>query len=180
MDNLKIELLTQNWIDGNADNDSDSCSHGMLLVKINYILLSDENTCEWTVASSSLRLMKSAIYGYNSKDELELIPCCGYLRQFPSCPDYITWDAKINEDIIVISNIQSSRNEKNGLKVINDSFEIEYQDYVYQILKFATKIKDFYSSCDPRTFYDKFDEEEYNLFWSEFDEYYEILKRNIL
>jgi hypothetical protein len=175
LDNFKIQLLTQNWIDDKPDDGMDFCSHGKVLLMVNNLVLSGENSGDWTVASSALRLMKSAIYGYDSKNELEVIPCCGYLRLFPSCPNYITWDTEINGDIIVVSNIQTSRNEENGLKIINGSFKIYYKEYLIQVLNFADKVKEFYSSHMPRKFYDKFDEEEYELFWKEFNEYFHTL-----
>lgn len=176
LDNFVIELLAQNWIDNKPDNSEDLCSHGKVLLKINDIVLSDENSGEWTVASSALRLMKSAIYGYDSKSDLQLLPCCGYLRLFPSCPNYITWDVTIIEDIVFISNIQCSKNEKNGLKIIDHNFQINFMDYASQILDFADKVIKFYSLSLTRKFYDKFDEEDYQLFWKEFNEYYQTLK----
>lgn len=179
MDNFKVELLTQNWIDNKLDDGFDFCSHGKVLLMVNDIVLSNESSGDWTVASAALRLMKSAIYGYDSKDDLELIPCCGYLRLFPSCPNYITWDTTIHNNAIIVSNIQRSKNEKNGLKVINGSFQIQYKEYIMEVLSFADKIKKFYSSSSPRKFYDKFDEEEYELFWKEFNEYHKTLVKEI-
>lgn len=158
------------------DEGMDFCAHGKVLLRINDIILSDEDDCDWTVASSALRLMRSAIHGYDSKNELELIPCCGYLRQFPSCPNYITWDAKIDGDSIVVSNLESSRNEKYGLKNIRGSFKIDHKQYLVQVLIFASKVLGFYISHMPRKFSDSFDEEEYGLFWEEFHEYHQILK----
>lgn len=175
MDNFKLELLTQNWIDNKLDNEEDLCSHGKILLRINNIILSSEDNEDWTIASSALRLMKSAIYGYHSKNDLQLIPCCGYLRLFPSCPTYITWDTKIKDDIVVISNIQYSQNDKQGLKIIDGSFKISYREYATQILNYANKVIGFYSSSIPRKFYDPWEEENYELFWKEFNEYNKIL-----
>lgn len=178
MDNIKLELLTQTWIDDLPDEGMDFCSHGTVLLRINDIVLSDEDDCDWTVASSALRLMKSAIHGYDSKNELELIPHCGYLRLFQSCPNYITWDAEILEDAIIVSNIESSRNEKGGLKRIEGSFRIDPKQYLTQVLIFASRVLGFYFSHMPRKFSDAFDEEEYGLFWEEFHTYHHTLKEN--
>lgn len=175
MDIFNIQLLTQNWIDDEPDEGMDYCSHGKVLIRINEIILSGVNSPEWTVASSALRLMKSAIYGYDSKNELELIPHCGYLREFPSCPNYVTWDTEINDDVIVVSNIQTERNDESGLKRITGSYKINLKQYQEQVLHFADKVKGFYSSNIPRKFYNEFDEEEFDLFWKEFNEYYQTL-----
>lgn len=174
MDIFSLQLLTQNWIGDEPDDGMDFCSHGKILLRINNLILSGVNSPEWTVASSVLRLMKSAICNYDSKNELELIPHCGYLRLFPSCPNYITWDTEISDDIVAISNIQISSNIS-SLKVIKGTFKIDIKQYREQVLHFADKIKEFYSSNITRKFYDKFDEEEYDLFWIEFNEYYQIL-----
>lgn len=175
MDNFKIQLLTQNWIDNATDDGRDFCSHGQVQLMINDIVLCNENSGDWTVASSALGLIKSAIYGYDSKTDFELIPCCGYLRIFPSCPRCITWDTEINDNVIVISNIQCSEVEKDKLKSLSSKLEIPYMDYVTQVLNFSNKIINFYSSSIPRKFDDKWDKEQYELFWKEFNEYHQIL-----
>jgi hypothetical protein len=72
-----------------------------------------------------------------------------------------------------------SKNEENGLKVITGRFEINYTEYVSQVLNFADKVLEFYSSSLPRRIYDKFDEDEDELFWNEFNKYYQILKRSV-
>ena len=175
MDKFKIKLLSQNWIDNTTDNSQDLCSHGKIYLNINGKVLCDDTDGDWTVASTALRLMKSALYGYNSKNDLEIIPCCGYLRLFPSCPNYITWDAKVKSNIIEISNLELSENRENGLKVIEDVFEIDLSDYSKQVLEFAQQIKFFYNSAEHRNFYDEFEEEQYELFWKEFNEYINFL-----
>jgi hypothetical protein len=176
LDILRLELLTQNWIDGRPDDGMDFCAHGKVLLRINDIILSEGDDGDWTVVSSALRLMKSGLHGYDSRNDLELIPCCGYLRLFPSCPNYITWDAEIEGDIIVVSNVESSRNEKDGLTRLKGSFRIDHKQYLVQVLIFASKVLGFYFSHMPRQFTDPFDEKEYGLFWEEFHEYYQILK----
>jgi hypothetical protein len=175
LDNFTIKLLTQNWIDEKPDDGRDFCSHGKVFLKINNLILSNENSGDWSVASSALRLMKSSIYGFNSKNEFELIPCCGYLRLYPSCPRYITWDTELRQEDIIISNIQHSDNWDNGLKVINNSFKIPSFEYLSQVLSFANKVLEFYSECKPRKFHDKWEEEEFELFWNEFNDYYNVI-----
>ena len=175
MDRFDLQLLTQNWIVDEPDEGMDLCSHGRVLIRFNDLVISDESYGDWTVASSALRLMKSAVYGYDSRTELEMIPHCGYLRLYPSCPTYITWDAEVHEDQVLISNIQTSANDGKGVKITRGSFIIDRRAYVDQILLFAREVRDFYHRSLPRKFEDGYDEEEYELFWKEFNEYHRIL-----
>jgi hypothetical protein len=179
MDSFGVELLSQNWIDNVPDDGGDLCSHGKILLTVNDMILCDENSVDWTVAASGLRLMKSAIYGYDSKSEFELIPCCGYLKMFPSCTRYITWDTAIKDNIILLSNVQCSKTNNDELKVLSDRFEIRSIDYVEQVLSFGNKIKEFYASALERTFDNKWEKENYELFWREFNEYQQILAEKI-
>ena len=175
MNNFTIKLLTQHWNDNEPDTGDDLCSHGKISLSIDDIVLSNNNSVDWTVASAAVRLMKSAVHGYDSKFELEMIPCCGYLRLFPSSPEYITWDTTINNDTIIISNIRYAKKGENELNMISDSFYIEYKSYALQVLKFAESVKTFYSSSLPRKFYDKWALEEFTEFWKEFHETYKLL-----
>lgn len=179
LDNFRIQLLTQNWIDNVSDDGKDLCSHGKVQLMINGIVLSNENSGDWTVASSGLKLMKSAIYGYDSGIDFELISCCGYLRMFPSCNRYITWDTEINDNLIIISNIQCPEVDKEELKPLSGKIEIQYMEYTTQVLNFANKVIEFYSSSLPKQFYSKYEEEEYKLFWKEFNEYHQTLTEDI-
>lgn len=179
MDKFILKLLSQNWIDNSVDDGMDLCSHGKTYLQINDILLSDRNSQDWTVASSSVRLMKSSIYSFDSKNEFEIIPCCGYLRLFPSCPNYITWDTCLKDNIIEISNIQKSENREGGLKVYDEIFNLNLHDYRKQIFSFAKEVKMFYNSSIPRLLDREFDEEDYRLFWEEFDDYYKFLQKEL-
>lgn len=175
LDRFDLQLLSQNWINDEPDEGRDFCSHGAILIKVNDRVISDESFGDWTVAASALRLMKSAIYGYDSEDELEMIPHCGYLRVFPSCPNNITWDTEVYGDLVLISNIQVSANDGKGIQVISGSFRIDRCEYVDQVLRFAQEIRSFYERHIPRKFENTYDEEEYELYWKEFKEYHRTL-----
>lgn len=164
MDKFIIKLLSQNWIDNTTDNGQDLCSHGKIYLNINGRVLCDDRDGDWTVASTALRLMKSALYGYDSKNDLEMIPCCGYLRLFPSCPNYINWDAKVKSSIIEISNLELSENRENGLEVIKDTYEIDLNDYSKQVLDFAQQVKVFYNSAEHRKIYENLKKSNMNYF----------------
>jgi hypothetical protein len=56
-----------------------------------------------------------------------------------------------------------------------DNFEIPYMKYAAQVLNFANKTIKFYSSSIQRKFDNKWDKEQYELFWKEFNEYHQIL-----
>jgi hypothetical protein len=175
LDNFRIDLLKQYWIDEDPNNETDLCSHGDVYLQIGDYVLSNEHSNGWTVASAALRLMKSAIEEYDGENDLQILPCCGYLRMFPSCPNYVTWSTKLEDHVVQISNLEASENKVNGHKIYNETFIIDLKQYQKQIVNFAKKVREFYIDSKPRIIDDEFDREQYELFWKEFNDYYAIL-----
>lgn len=178
MDKIQIELLDQYWIDKNENNQTDFCSHGDIYLKINENEIINQNSGSWTVASTAVRLMKSALYGYDRKSDLPIISCCGYLLSL-GCPNIISWDTKIVNDIIEISNIEVGEIKYGGKILSNDVYKIALQDYSKQILIFSRKVKRFYNENKPRIFEDNYYQEEFNEYWRQFILHFDALnKRN--
>ena len=143
-------------------------------MKINDQEIITEKDGAWTVASAALRLMKSALYGYDGENDLPIISCCGYLMNY-GCPDSITWDAQINNDTIELSNFRFGEIKYGGRLLYQDSFRVDLGDYTKQVLAFARKIKRFYSDNLPRVFSGKSDQDEYEEYWRLFKIYFDLL-----
>lgn len=180
---FSLNLLSQFWIDQDRNNETDLCSHGTVYLNVGDHLLSTADNGDWTVVSASLRLMRSALFGYQSKGELEILPHCGGLRLFPSCPTYITWDVDLTPERAVLSKVQCSSNDEKGLITLDGTFEVPYGHYVSEILSFADQVLSFYGNALPRKFeknWEDWEKEEYDLFWTEFHEYHTPLKKKVL
>lgn len=174
MDDFNISLQSQFWIDGSPDNNTDYCSHGNIIFKINDITFLDEDDDTRTVASTALRLMVSALKDYNADTDLEIIPCCGYLLG-PGCPTSLTYSTKVSENTITISKIKNSYNRVNGKTITEGPFIIYKVSYIKQVLAFARKVKAFYASSKPRKFAEEYDKNEYEQYWKEFEQCYDRL-----
>ena len=174
-DKIQIDLLDQYWIDRDEHNQSDYCSHGDIYLSINENEVINKESGSWTVASAALRLMKSALYGYNSCSDLPIISCCGYLLNF-GCPNIITWDAEIVGNSIKISNIEVGEIKYGGHIFSKDKFIIDLKEYRDQVMSFARKVKRFYSKNKPRAFADEYYKEEYQEYWRQFELRYSALK----
>ncbi len=174
MDYFRIDLLDQYWIDKNNDNQTDFCSHGDIYLMINDQEIVTEKDGAWTVSSAALRLMKSALYGYDGDNDLPIISCCGYLMNY-GCPDTITWDAQINNGTIELSNFRFGEVKYGGRSLFQDSFRVDLEDYTKQVLVFAQKVKQFYNDSLPRIFSGKSDQDEYEEYWRLFKIYFDLL-----
>lgn len=174
MDLFELDLLRQYWVNEDPDNQTDYCSHGEIFLKIGQIEILNKENGSWTVASAALRLLKSSLFGYDGENDLPIIACCGYLLS-AGCPNYVTWNAKIKSDIILISRLEYSENSSNGQKVFDKEFNIGLKNYSKQILSFARRVKRFYHESKPRTFEFKYEMEEFDSYWDQFEKLYNMV-----
>ena len=175
MDSFIIELLDQFWCDKDINNLDDFCSHGEVLLVIGEYEVLNKDNGDWTVASAALRLMKSALFGYDSQSELPLISCCGYLLSL-GCPNSASWNVKIIGDKIQISHLEHSCNEKSKREVFEGIFEVDLIEYSKQVLSFAKRVKRFYNVSKPRIINDKYYKDEYDTYWNEFEKLFNLLR----
>lgn len=174
MDYFQIDLLDQYWANKDNENQTDFCSHGEIYLKINDQEIITEKDGAWTVSSAALRLIKSALYGYDRKNDLPIISCCGYLMNY-GCPAIVSWDAQIIENIIELSNFEIREVKYRGCLLFQEGLRVDLEDYSRQALVFARKVKRFYSINLPRIFTEKSCQDEYEEYWRLFEIYFDLL-----
>lgn len=180
---FEIKTLNQKFL---SDDPEEPCSHGQLIIKINNIVISNEEDGDWVINEAALSLMRTVRFGYPNADlsppsyysagitEDTLINCCSVYMFF--CPSSIKWDVTLLENEVKLSNI-----EKNEQR-IHPEFQVVLarNEYARTIYEFALESYKFFG--DHRRFvkssWEQF-EGQINKFWKEYEEHLKYIEKLI-
>lgn len=160
---FEINVGDISWFNGVRDDKNDLCAHGNVIVKIG----NEKFEYYCTVSAAAMYMLKSLTEDHIVNNGLQFLPCCGFFMvQDPNKPDNVViigcsngidWTLLHKGDNVVI--VTSS-----GVETV-----IPLKQYAEQIFSFADKVEEFYKCSSPKCFFDKTTEENYNLFWKEWD-----------
>lgn len=169
---FEIKILDQYWIDKEKDNQDDLCSHGLLFIKINDTIITDEKDDDWTISTTALQLLRTIENNHDLKTDSPIVQHCGQI-DFLGCPISINWESINKGDTIIISRAQKllETNEKytiyfNGLETV-----INKKSYIDEVINFTEIVIDFFKGHNPEI-EDELDRKNYILFWEELNQLY--------
>lgn len=173
---FSLKLLDQYWIDKNPQNTTDLCSHGLISLTVNEVVISDEQDVDWTVSTAALALLRTLNTDFIDSDQYPpLIPHCGQLGMI-GCPISISWDVIHLQDTILLKNFYKNPSTNEKHKIIFEGLEILLPKllYIRKIIQFADAIQYFFKPT-PRSFSNDYEQQEHELFWLEFNK---LLQKN--
>jgi len=182
---FKLRLLSQNWIDDDPHH-IDLCSHGSIYLKIGDNVVADEEDGEWTVSTSALIMLRSAITDYITDETAPMIHHCGQLMMV-GCPISVCWTVQHNGSAVLLSGIrkQPTTDTKDLVCYLKDKEQVTVSKatYVRDILRFADAVAQFLENSPERVFVEnEYDRNEYSAFLDEFnslrDKARDALKQN--
>jgi hypothetical protein len=170
--NFELKLLSQNWADNDLGNRNDLCSHGALYLRIGDNEVANEGDGDWTVSTSALIMLRSAISDYATDESAPMIHHCGLLMMM-GCPISISWTVRHNENEVTVSELrkQPTVNSEDVISYLtgNETVSIKKATYVRQVLRFSNLVGDFLIGSPTRVIDDEYDRTEYSDFLDEFN-----------
>ena len=175
-----IKILKQYWVDGDPDNTDDLCSHGLIYLKINDMVITDEKDDDWTVSTTALQLLRTLKTDRELNSDEPMIQHCGQLG-FCGCPISIDWSTKLKDDKIVISDIQKvlTTNETDVIKYDLAQTEIDISLYAKFVLCFSEEVIKFFKNHKP-VIDDEYDRELNISFWEEYNKLFKELNNKFV
>ncbi len=170
MRNFEINVLEQYWIDKIPNNVTDLCSHGLLSIKVNDVIITGEHDKDWTLSTAGLTLLRTLNNNFISENNhYPLIQHCGQLGMI-GCPIHITWDVFHNEENVVLKNFEKllTTNENDVISFKNLEITLPIIKYRREVVRFADSIKNFFIKAK-KEILDNYTQNEYESFWNEFD-----------
>lgn len=161
MGTFKIDAENFSWIQGTEDDPNDLCLHGHAVAYIGNRRLEYDAT----VSATALYLLKSLTENHIMYEDNQMLPCCGFFYLpnetldnvvISGCPNGIDWTIKHENDDVVL--------------ILSDGIEerVPIEEYREEVFRFADKIEDYYSQCEPKILpEDKFGRDGYLAFWNE-------------
>jgi hypothetical protein len=167
---FEIKILDQYWIDKEEDNQDDLCSHGLLFIKVNDTIITDEKDDDWTISTTALQLLRTIDSNHNINPDYPIVQHCGQL-EFAGCPISIDWESMVFDNSIKISKVQKLRetNEKYTIYFPGLESMIPKNSYIDEVINFTDNVINFFKGHNPK-FENDFDKNNYNLFWQELNQ----------
>ena len=169
-DKFKIEILEQGWLEG-CSPEEDLCSHGRIKLTIGGQSITSGHE-DYGISESALALLRTL--ASNHSDELPvaqrlIFHGCGAILMM-ACPIGIDWTVSHLEGQTYISNIvrYDTTNEDDAVRFIGLSATLPKEEYLREIIAFATKAKVPFEGIT-KVFPDDFDRINYERFWAEYD-----------
>ena len=132
---------------------------------------------EWGISESALALLRTLKQDYFADpDQLEglILHGCGCILMM-GCPTAIHWSVKHTETDVILSDfVKVSTISDSGIVYPNLKVQIDKNKYKDQVIAFALTARDFFENSPKKIFDDKYDQEMYKAFWSEFNELLEF------
>jgi RNAse (barnase) inhibitor barstar len=151
------------WINNNADDYSDLCAHG----DVTAVIGSEEFTCNCTISSTALYLLKSLTQNHIMNESNQMLPCCGhslypnedkYTVGIIGCPNGIDWSIIHENDTILLITETSNKTS------------VPFDEYKNEVIDFVNNVETFYSVCSPKIIpRDPFEKLGYLTFWNEWN-----------
>lgn len=158
MCNFHIDADRLRWLEGCED--TDLCLHGNARAVIGERTLEYEDC---TVSAAALYLLKSLTEDHIIHKDLQMLPCCGFCIHPCDEENVFIVGCNSGEDWTV-------RHTAEGVELILEdgySVTVSPEDYRREVLAFARKIEDFYTSHPRRLPRDQWERDAYGLFWKE-------------
>jgi hypothetical protein len=172
MKNFEIEIIDQHWIDGDPDNTTDMCSHGIFRISINgqTVLSAEDGVDDWTTSTSVLRLLRTIDDDFQYDRDFGIILHCGMIEMI-SCPIALDWLLWHEDDVVWIKDIKKylTTNDADVIEYPNLTASIPLKEYKNEIAKVALQVKEFFATSKPRKYYNDQERLDNIKFWSEFD-----------
>jgi hypothetical protein len=173
---LEIKILKQYFLGNQENKQSDLCSHGLILLKINDKIISDEKDDDWTISTSALQLLRTIDNTHNIDIDYPIIQHCGGIKLL-GCPISINWESINKGNYINISKVHKcpTTNTKDKIGYPDAEISINKNIYVKEIMHFAEQVIDFFNGHNP-IIEDEYDRNNYKLFWEELNHLYHLYK----
>jgi hypothetical protein len=172
---FEIEILEQGWL-GSKQTEYDLCSHGKIRLVIGGQVISsgEENYGISESALALLRTLKSNHDEANPVAERLIFHGCGTMLMM-GCPIGINWSVTHAQGHVILNNIIrfDTTNEERSTKFPELEAKLTEEEYRKQVIAFAVKAKQPFQES-PRSYYDDFDQQQFETFWKEYDA---LLKR---
>lgn len=176
---FKIEQL--HWLEGSTPQ-SDYCIHGRVTLKVGNTVFSQDDE-DFTLSTTGLFLLRMVNHDYpeNCWWGNQLLPCCGHTF----CPNDNVYDLKkgfiaLNlgcpngYDFLVFHN-----KSKVTIRCKEETEEISDTEWKLIVLDFTDRIEEEYSKCAKDKIEDEYERRGYRLFWEEWNNRKEELRRNL-
>ena len=160
---VELEPRNLHWL-VEEDPSQDLCAHGGVYLKINNTVVSNGDDLEWTLSTSSFRLLKTVWENHVPINELDnqLIPCCGHSMwkagdaedglAIIGCPNGINWEIKHSDGKVT------------HLLGRGVSEEVTAAEWRNAVCGFSTKVLDFFMTSWPKKTDDRSEQEGFELF----------------
>ena len=174
---LEMRILKQYWLSGEPDEPEDLCSHGLIFLKVDDVVVSDESDKDWGISESALALLRSTRYGHPHQYEDRIAEPyliyhgCGAMLMM-GCPISITWDAEHSQGEVNLSKFKKcpTTNEKDAIEYQGLQVSLALSCYAQQVYDFASQAKRLFQCVRRRVRNNELWEGEYEGFWKEYDE----------
>ena len=175
-----LKMLNQRFL---AEDLSEPCSHGGILLAAGGTVILNEDDGEWVINEAALSLMRTVRYGFPSSEapppryypegvqEEALIHCCGAYMMF--CPAHVTWHVRHLADGQVLLSHFAKHDTlvQHGLEV-----RLPIREYAGMVFDFAKEAKAFFEGKDVDVTGWELFEGQYRLFWEEYDELMDYIR----
>jgi len=176
MTQFEIQALSQHWLLPD-DSDGDLCSHGTIRLIIGEQTIVDGEE-EYGLSTSALALLRTLERDHTHSapvaDRL-LMHGCGLILM-RGCPIGVNWSVVHSRGRVALANVERFETTAAApTRRYAVDITIPFEEYRQQVLSFAQQVRTFFDDSRPRVLPDKFDQEQFHDFWSE---YLQILKRS--
>jgi len=172
---FSIQILRQNWLNGDSLNDL--CSHGEIELWIgNQQIARDEQLGEdglsYGISETALGLLRTLRYRHTGMNRVaeHLIQAGSGAILMMGCNIGIDWTLRHNQESVCISNVvrYDSNDVSKEIRFPNLKIEIAWINYAKQVIAFAKEAKTFFENL-PKNQSGETIEGEYDAFWLEYD-----------
>lgn len=138
------------------------CSHGAVQLVMGHLTISDESHGHWSVSSSALPLLHSALEDVNGR----MIEHCGGPIHRWVCDQAIGWSVTHVSDAVRIASV---RVLPSTVALVSDVV-VDRRVYREQVLAYAKQVRGFFVQRPLRKGIDAAEQEEWDVFWQQLQE----------
>jgi hypothetical protein len=174
-----IDILDQGWLEPSDESDYDPavwdlCSHGHVRLVVGDQIILDSTDGDYGISEAALAMLRTLEDDHTPASPVaeRMIPHgCGAILMM-GCPIGINWTVEHRPGSRVrITNVTryDTTDEAAGRTFPGADIELPLEEYVREIVAFAEQAKEPFAGVS-KEFSDDYDRDEYERFWTEYDE----------